>query len=81
MTSPEAAPAASVAPTDSETPAAPKASSEEVASEEAKAEVEETEAAAAVPPTASPAAESVEIPRQQSVEEAADSEAGEGARK
>ncbi|MCX4528505.1 MULTISPECIES: hypothetical protein [unclassified Streptomyces] len=53
-------------------------STEEVAAEDLTAASEETEAGTAA--AEAPAAEAVEIPKQQSAEVAADSETGEGAR-
>ncbi|MFG2879084.1 hypothetical protein ACGFYU_29475 [Streptomyces sp. NPDC048337] len=54
---------------------------EEVAAEALTAESETAEEAEAAPAVAeTPAVEAVEIPKQQSAEVAADSEAGEGAR-
>ncbi|MEU1311653.1 hypothetical protein ABZ419_22555 [Streptomyces cinnamoneus] len=51
------------------------------AAETAEAKPEETTAEAKAEDAAEEAAEGVEIPKQQSAEKAADSEAGEGARK
>ncbi|MEU9893728.1 gliding motility protein [Streptomyces phaeochromogenes] len=60
------------------------ADAEDAAEGSAKAETETSSAAATESESAEPdesTAEGVEIPKQQSAEEAADSEAGEGARK
>ncbi|MEU9780003.1 gliding motility protein [Streptomyces phaeochromogenes] len=65
-------------------PGADAQDSEDAAKGSAKAETETSSAAATESESAEPdecAAEGVEIPKQQSAEEAADSEAGEGARK